>query len=282
MDIEAYLEGSMAASEREAFEKRLLSDAALREELEQYQSLKTDLDWYFAAKDVAAAEELRAQLEAKRRRWSRILLAALLVLLAGFAAFWFLTRQFHSPQRTPETPVLQKNTNPTIEPPVESVPTPPIQKIQAPNQPIAGTIRPRSGDLMRNLPPEEVSEATLAFFKQQWEGFVPAVPEVGVWAKPIRLLRNQQAGEVHVFLKKLPPNDTVAYLTAVADILLKRPSAAEDNLYPLSEKEAWKNEVRYLLGWCYLLRGETEAGSAAFRLLPPGFRDREMILREIN
>jgi hypothetical protein len=74
MDIEAYLEGSMAASEREAFEKRLLSDAALRKKLEQYQSLKTDLDWHFAAKDVAAAEALRAQIKTTRLRWSRLLL----------------------------------------------------------------------------------------------------------------------------------------------------------------------------------------------------------------
>jgi anti-sigma factor RsiW len=67
MDIEAYLDGSMSVGEKAAFEKRLLVDAELRKELEQYQSLKADLDWHFAAKDVAAAEVLRQQILVTRQ-----------------------------------------------------------------------------------------------------------------------------------------------------------------------------------------------------------------------
>lgn len=273
MDIEAYLDGSLSAPEKAAFEKRLLADPVLRQELEQYQSLKTDLDWHFAAKDVAAAEVLRGQLEAKRRRWSRLLLGTLLVLLAGFVAFWWLPKEPQPLQPATETPSLPQNTAPKMEVPSQSMPTPPTQKIQAPSQPIAGDIKPRSGDLMRNLPAEEISETTLAFFKQQWEGFVPAVPEVGVWAKPLRQIRNNQAADAHLLLKKVPSGDTSAYLLAVTELMLKRPSAAQDMLYPLMSDKKWQIEAQYLLVWAYLLGGNEELAKGALKMMPEGFRD---------
>ncbi len=277
MNIESYLDGSMAADEKAAFEKRLLLDAALRDELEQFRALKSDLDWHFAAKDVAAAAVLRGQLEDRRRRWSRLLLSALLVLLVGTLVYRYLYERLRMPQDAPQTPELQQNAVPKLEAPSQSIPTPPIQKNQAPNQPIAGKLRPRSGDLMRNLPAEEISEATLSFFKQQWAGFVPAVPEVGIWAKPIRLLRSKRAAEAHLLLEKIPPTDTSSYLLAVSELMLKRPSAAQDLLYPLAADKKWQIEAQYLLVWAYLLEGNIDLARASLKGLPEGFRDREEI-----
>ncbi len=277
MDIEAYLDGSMSVDEKAAFEKRLLLDAELRKELEQYQSLKTDLDWHFAAKDVAAADVLRRQINAKRLRWTKFLLSALLVLLAGFVAFWLLPKERNMPLRAPETPDLPKSTTPKMEAPSQSAPTPSAQKIQTPNQPIAGNFKPRTGDLLRNLPPEDVSEATLSFFKQQWAGFVPAVPEVGIWAKPLRQIRNNQVADAYVLLKKAPVSDTSSYLLAVSELMLKRPSASQDLLYPLLSDKKWQTEAQYLLVWAYLLEGNTDLAQASLKVLPEGFRDKQEI-----
>lgn len=277
LDIEAYLDGSLSATEKAAFEKRLLGDALLRNELEQYQSLKTDLDWHFAAKDVAAAEVLRAQIKTKRLRWLRLLLATLLVILAGFMVFWWLHRERNKQQPAIETPNLQQNKDPKMEAPGQPISTPPSQKILAPKQPIAGIIRPRSGDLMRNLPPEEVSEATLAFFKQQWAGFVPAVPEVGVWAKPLQRIRNNRVEDAHLLLKNVPLSDTSAYLLAVTELMLMRPSAAQDFLYPLAADKKWQTEAQYLLVWAYLMEGNVDLARNSVQSLPAGFRDKEAI-----
>ena len=277
MDIEAYLDGSMSAGERAAFEKRILADPTLREALEQHQALKTDLDWYFASKDVENANLLRAQIKAKRLWWTRLLLAALLVLLVGVVAFWFLRQERELPQPTLETPELQKNTSPIIEAPVQSVPTPPVQKSEPQNQPIAGDLRPRKGDLMRNLPAEEISAPTLSFFKQQWAGFVPAVPAVGVWAKPLKLIRNNQAAEARALLNKTPQGDTSTYLLAISELMLKRPSDAQELLYPLTSDKKWQIEAQYLLVWAYLLEGNMDLTRASLQVLPAGFRDKDEI-----
>lgn len=278
MDIEAYLDGSMSAGERAAFEQRLLVDPDLREALEQHQALKTDLDWYFASKDVENANLLRAQIKAKRLWWTRLLLAALLVLLVGFVAFWRLRRERDMPQPTLETPEFQKNTTPIIEAPVQSVPTPSIQESKPLNQPIAGDHRPRRGDLMRNLPAEEISAPTLTFFKQQWAGFVPAVPAVGVWVKPLKQIRNNQAAEARTMLTKAPQSDTSNYLLAITELMLKRPSDAQDLLYPLISDKKWQTEAQYLLVWAYLLEGDDDLARISIKALPEGFRDKATIM----
>lgn len=277
MDIDAYLNGSLTASEKAAFEKRLLDDPKLRKELEQYQSLKTDLDWHFAAKDVAAAAVLRSEIKAKRLRWSKLLFAALLVLLAGLVAFWYLSEERNSTKYTPQTPDLEQNPPLKDESPSQSIPTPNLEKTQAPNQPIAGELRPRSGDLLRNIPAEDISEATLSFFKQQWAGFVPAVPETGVWAKPLQQIRNNRAADAYLLLKKAPESDTTSYLLAVSELLLKRPSSAQDFLYPLAADKKWQTEAQYLLVWAYLLEGNADLARASLKVLPEGFRDKAEI-----
>jgi len=279
MDIEAYLDGSMSALEKAAFEKKLLVDPVLRKELEQYQSLKTDLDWHFAAKDVAAAEVLRAQVKAKRLRWSRLLLATLLVLLAGFLVYWFLSQESSLPQPPATEPInLQQNTAPKLEAPNQSIPTPSTQKIQTPNQPIAGHLRPRTGDLMRNLPAETVSASAYSFFKQQWAGFIPAVPEVGIWAKPLQQIRKNRVNDAYLLLKKAPASDTSAYLLAVSELMLKRPSTAQDFLYPLLAEQKWQTEAQYLLVWAYLLEGNADLARASLKVLPERFRDKAAIM----
>lgn len=278
MDIEAYLEGSLSATEKAAFEKRLLADPDLRKELEQYQSLRTDLDWHFAAKDVAAADVLRADFKAKRLRWSRLLLATLLVLLAGFVAFRALRWDQNVKPPATENPSLPQETLPKAEAPGQSLPTPPTSTNRDLNQPIAGNTRPRSGDLMRNLPPEEISEATLTFFQQQWAGFVPAVPEVGIWAKHVQQIRNNRALEAYLLLKKSPASDTTSYLLAVSELMLKRPSSAQEFLYPLLADKKWQLEAQYLLVWAYLLEGNEDLARASLKVLPEGFRDKAAIM----
>lgn len=278
MDIEAYLEGSLSATEKAAFEKRLLADPDLRKELEQYQSLRTDLDWHFAAKDVAAADVLRADFKAKRLRWSRLLLATLLVLLAGFVAFRALRWDQNVQPPATENPSLPQETLPKAEAPGQSLPTPPTSTNRDLNQPIAGNTRPRSGDLMRNLPPEEISEATLTFFQQQWAGFVPAVPEVGIWAKHVQQIRNNRALEAYLLLKKSPASDTTSYLLAVSELMLKRPSSAQEFLYPLLADKKWQLEAQYLLVWAYLLEGNEDLARASLKVLPEGFRDKAAIM----
>lgn len=294
MDIEAYLEGSMAASEREVFEKRLSGDAALRKELEQYQSLRSDLDWHFAAKDVAAAAVLRAQLEAKRRRWSRLLLFTLLVLLVGIVAFWLFFPKGPTQGSQLDIPVLEDNQVPKSQSPLTPEPSAPQQTMpkegsQKTPSPIAKDLRPiknRPDDLLRDLPQEEVSEQFLPLFERLMKGFSPPVPESGQWSSTVRSIRKNKPESALKELKTQKTNpfqkDTAAYLTAVSELMLKRPSAAESYLYPLLENEKWKNEARYLLVWAYLLRGEDETAASALKALPDGFREKSAILEALK
>ena len=272
MDIEAYLDGIMPAEEKAEFEKKLHQDAVLRKELEQFRALKTDLDWHFAAKDVAAANALRAEIEARRHRWARLLLAALLVFLAGLFVFWLLTQRKPVLELPRESPVLQQPTTPPLETPVE---IPPLQQIQTPSRPMAGNIKPRQDDLLRNLPAEEVPAATLSFFEQQWAGFTPAVPEMGTWAKPLQQIRSRQVAAAYKLLLKAPSSDTASYLLAVSELMLKRPSAAQALLYPLAADKKWQTEAQYLLVWAYLLEGNSELAKASLKALPEGFRDKD-------
>lgn len=277
MDIESYLDGSMPADEKAEFEKRLLLDAKLHEALEQFRSLKSDLDWHFAAKDVAEANALRAKMDTERRRRTRLLFAALLVLLAGLLTYWLFFQRINSPKGTSETPKPQQNTTPVTGPPSQSIPIPPTSENKPSNQPIAGKLRPNSGDLMRNLPAEDISETTLSFFQQQWAGFIPAVPEKGVWEKPVQQIRNNRALEAYLLLKKSPASDTTSYLLAVSELMLKRPSSAQEFLYPLLADKKWQLEAQYLLVWAYLLEGDEELAQASLKTLPDGFRDKQEI-----
>ncbi len=294
MDIEAYLDGSMSVGEKAAFEKRLLVDAELRKELEQYQSLKTDLDWHFAAKDVAAAEVLRAKINAKRLRWTRLLLSALLVLLAGFVAFWLFFQEGPTQESQLGAPGLEKHqvpesSNPSI--PVSSDPnkTAPKEGSEKMPIPIAKDLGPkknRPDDLLRDLPQEEVSEQFLPLFERLMKGFSPPVPESGQWSGIVHSIRKNAPQNAMIELKRLKTNtlqkDTVAYLNALTEIMLKRPAAAEPYLYPLLENEKWKNEARYLLVWAYMLRGEDETASSAIKALPDGFREKQTILEALK
>ncbi len=275
MDIEAYLDGSMNAGEKAEFEQKLNQDAALRKEMEQFRELKTNLAWHFAAKDVAAANVLRAEIAARRRRWLRFLLTALLVVLAGLLVFRWLSEQKPALELPTETPALQKNTSPSLETPVET--PPPIQKTQAPPRPMAGNLKPRQDDLLRNLPAEEIPAATASFFEQQWADFVPAVPDMGSWVKPLQQLRSRQVASAYKLLQKAPASDTASYLLAVSELMLKRPSAAQELLYPLAADKKWQTEAQYLLVWAYLMEGNSDLARASLKVLPAGFRDKKAI-----
>jgi hypothetical protein len=278
--IEAYLNGSMSAAEKSEFEQKLQTDTALRAELEQYRSLNADLDWYFAAKDVASAAALRAKQNAERRRKFRLVIVALLVVLAGLSAYWM----FFSNKTVADKPVVLPSILPTSTPEIPAAPTTPQQttppppttkpSIQKPdNQLIAGDMRPRE-DLLRNLPPQPIPAETQAFFKQQWAHYTPTVPEKGIWVAPLRQLRKKDAAGAYLLLKKMPESDTTAYLLAVSELMLQRPAYAQDRLYPLMSVQKWKTEAEYLLVWAYLLDGNTDLARGAVKMLPEGFRDR--------
>lgn len=286
--IEAYLNGRMTEAEKSEFEQKLQTDAAFRAELEQYRSLNTDLDWYFAAKDVAAAAALRTKQTAERRRKFRFVIVALLVILAGLSAY----RLFFSNKTVADKPAVSPSVPPTSTPetpaapvaPQQETPPPPItkpeiQKID--NQPIAGDIRPRE-DLLRNLPPQPISAETQAFFKQQWAHYTPAVPEKGIWAAPLRQLRKKDAAGAYLLLKKMPESDTAAYLLAVSELMLQRPADAQDRLYPLMPVQKWKTEAEYLLVWAYLLDGNADLARGAVKMLPEGFRDIKVMRTFLN
>ena len=275
----------MPAAERMEFEERLRTDSELRQELEQFKSLRRDLDWHFAASDVRTAAALRRELEAKKRRRNRWLLTALALLAIGVATWFWVIRE------TPKTeyPVLQgpPQPNPT-EPlptqtpenqPVENVPEkkPPVPQ----SRPIAGDLRPDES-LLRDFPQEEVSKQFVPLFDSLMAGFSPTVPEAGSWAKIVRSIRKNEAAAAATALKKLKTNDlqkdTAAYLMAVSDLLLKRPVAAEANLYPLLAVEKWKTEARYLLVWAFLLEGNEDGARAGLKSLPEGFRRKKEIV----
>jgi len=283
--IEAYLNGSMTAAEKSEFEQKLQTDAAFRAELEQYRSLNADLDWYFAAKDVAAAAALRIEQDTKHRRKFRFVIVALLVILAGLSAYYlFFSKKtvtdkpavlpFAQPTPAPEIPAAPTTPQQTTPPPPTAKPD--IQKVD--NQLIAGDMRPRQ-DLLRNLPPQPITAETQAFFKQQWAHFKSAVQENGIWAAPLRQLRKKDAAGAYLLLKKMPENDTTAYLLAVSELMLRRPADAQDRLYPLLAVQKWKTEAEYLLVWAYLLDGNADLARGAVKMLPEGFRDRAAMER---
>lgn len=267
----------MNAAEKSEFEQKLQTDAAFRAELEHYRSLNTDLDWYFAAKDVAEAAAFRAKQDANRRRKFRFVIVTLLVILAGLSAYWLFFSKKTVPNPPAVLPPIQQTPAPGVPTtPKQATPPPPttIPGSQKPdNQIIAGGIRPRE-DLLRNFPPQPIPTETLAFFKQQWARYTPAVPEKGTWAAPLRQLRKKDAAGAYLLLKKMPESDTVSYLLAVSELLLRRPADAQDRLYPLMADQKWKTEAKYLLVWAYMLEGNADLARGAVKMLPEGFRDR--------
>ena len=105
----------------------------------------------------------------------------------------------------------------------------------------------------------------------------PVVPEVGVWTKPLQQIRSKRVADAYTLLQKAPASDTASYLLAVSELILKRPSAAEELLYPLSADKKWQLEAQYLLVWAYLLEGNEDLARTSLQVLPAGFRDKEAI-----
>ncbi len=290
--IEAYLDGQLSAEALDSFEKELSSNPALAAEVEELKALRTDLAWLSAKRDVKAAAVLRGQIQAKRLRQWRFLIVTLGFILAGFLAFWIYSGKSSPSEQTP--PVFQEPKSGNLEvaqpeiedkAPIQGTPSesklpavPSAPQHSAPtsqkSNPIAADLRPNtSRDRMRSLPPEPVSANSFAFYTQQFKNFKPLVQTSGAWAKPIQLLRSQQAIVAHELLSKMPQNDTTIYLIAVSELALQRPAAAEDQLYTLLSKSNWKIEAQYLLLWTYMLEGKLDLARTSAKVLPSNYRD---------
>ena len=162
--------------------------------------------------------------------------------------------------------------------PLQQMPPEKTPKKRINSGPIAGNIEtsPRA-ERMRSLPAEEISESGYTFFIDTFKDFEPLVPETGAWARPIRLLRSNKAQEAHRLISSFAQNDTTAYLLSVAEIMLKRPTAAETLLYPLLAQKEWKTEAQYLLIWVYLLEDKLDLARASMKVLPNNYRDKGKI-----
>lgn len=284
-EIETYLDGSMPDAERAIFEEKLKNDDGLRRELAETKSLRTDLDYHFAARDVAAAAKLRDEMATKNRLRMRVMLSLLALLLAGFLLFGLFFQKKETPNLPKTAPAAPTETAPTPKIPSteKSIYQPP--KIAKPKtQPIAGDLHPKqnqSTDLLRDLPTEEISSEFLPLFERLMNGFSPAVRATGIWAAAVKNIQKNEPAQAFSNLKNLPTsfskNDTTAYLLAVSELLLKRPAAAEVQLYPLISIEKWKIEAQYLLVWAYLLQGNVDLAAASLKMLPDGFRDKKAI-----
>lgn len=281
LDIEAYQDERMTDAERLAFEERLHSNNQLRKELEAYRALRTDLAYHYAAEDVANAHRLREQLNRKRKTGKWILLALLALLLAGIL-YWANGLFQQTLPSVPTTPVQPTETNQL--PPAE---TTPVQDVNSPvkNKPMAQQVKPNrtpSGDLYRDLPAEPVSDKYRAFFEQQIKKYTILVENKAPWAPVVTALEKGQPNKALQQLGQLPPDlmksDTAQYLEVVANLLLQRPVAVENLIYPLLTNPTWKDESRYLLIWSNLLQGNQDMARAVMRTVDDDYRDKQEIL----
>lgn len=281
LDIEAYLDERMTDAERSTFEERLNSNNQLRKELEAYRVLRTDLAYHYAAEDVANAHRLGEQLNRKRKTGKWLLLGLLALLLAGIL-YWAngLFQQTLPP--APTTPVQPTETNQL--PPAE---TTPVQDVNSAvkNKPMAQQVKPNrtpSGDLYRDLPAEPVSDKYRAFFEQQIKKYTLLVENKAPWAPVVTALDKGQPNKALQQLGQLPSDlmksDTAQYLEVVANLLLQRPVAVENLIYPLLTNPTWKDESRYLLIWSNLLQGNQDMARAVMRTVDDDYRDKQEIL----
>jgi len=291
LDIEAYLDGRMSDAERNDFEIQLERDAALRTSFEEIRQLRGDLAWHYAWNDVAAAAQMRREYQRKRWIWVTCLLGLLVATLAGIFIWWNAGAVSTSQQQT--APLLQVPPATNATPPENSksaqdgsrhTPSTTLK-----SKPMAGNFKKGgnpAGDVYRDLPKEEVSSQYLEMFDQSTKDFIPVVPESGKWTAIVHSIRTNHPEETAGLLKKLSINktqsDTAAYLCAVADLLLRRPSAAEPALYTLLAEEKWKTEAGYLLIWVYLLRGDGEMARSALLAVPAEYRDQSLISKSLN
>jgi len=292
LDIEAYLDGRMSDAERNDFEIQLARDAALRTSFKEIRQLRGDLAWHYASNDIAAAAKMRREYQRKRWIWLTCLLGLLVATLAGIFIWWNAGSSSSSQQQT--TPPLQVPPATNATPPANKNKSVPGSSQQTPPStlksiPIAGDLKKggtSASDLYRDLPKEEVSSQYLEMFDQSTKDFIPVVPESGKWTAIVHSIRTNHPEETAGLLKKLSINktqsDTAVYLCAVADLLLRRPSAAEPALYTLLAEEKWKTEAGYLLIWVYLLRGDGEMARSALLAVPAEYRDQSLISKSLN
>jgi hypothetical protein len=100
--IEAYLDGSLPPSEREGFERRLQTDAALRAELALQEWINGSLARLFREEPAARAAMSARQPSRTSARW--IALAAAAVLALAAVGIWYFSS---APQPTPKSPIVQ-------------------------------------------------------------------------------------------------------------------------------------------------------------------------------
>lgn len=293
LDIEAYLDGSMTDVERRAFEEKLQTNAQLKEELKEFQVLRTDLAYHFATKDVEEALKWRGVNETKKRVRTWMFICLLVATLASLFFVWNNLQQ----TKTSEAPENQSGDIPSSQAPVKSenenlkkdTDNDP-EKVQLPptapqkSRPIAGDLKranETTSDLYRDLPKEPVSEAYRQFFETSMQSFAVAVRPQGIWTQAVQELDNHRPAKAYQILKSLPPadikKDTTLYLQAVSVLQMHRPAAAEDLLYPLITEKKWQTEGHYLLIWVYLLQGNTDLAKSSLKLLPDAYRDKKAI-----
>ena len=285
VDIEAYLDERMTMDERLAFEERLNSNSKLRKELDEYRHLRTDLAYHYAAQDVANANRWRGQSAQKSKTIKWLLLALLAALLAGIL-YWANGVFQQTLPPAPTSPVQPTETNQPL--PAE---TTPAQDVNSPvkNKPMAQQVKPNrtpSGDLYRDLPAEPVSDKYRAFFEQQIKKYTILVENKAPWAPVVTALEKGQPNKALQQLGQLPPDlmqsDTAQYLEVVANLLLQRPVAVENLIYPLLTNPTWKDESRYLLIWSNLLQGNQDMARAVMRTVDDDYRDKQEILQYLD
>lgn len=294
LDMEAYLDGSMTDTERRDFEGKLKASPQLQEELREMQSLRTDLAYHYAAKDVAEAAKMRAEYERKQRVRKGLLLCLLAGILASLYFIWPLSKQTNPSEGTGNEPVIVPSSQSPVMPEEKNLDKAndkapeseqPVPAVPQKSRPIAGDLK-RTGDLYRDLPAEPVSAVYRQFFETRMQSFAPSVRPQGIWKQAVHELERHQPSRAHRLLKNLPAayanSDTTRYLLAVSLLQMQRPAAAEDLLYPLIAEKKWQTEGQYLLIWAYLLEGNADLAKSSLQLLPDAYRDKKAIADFLN
>lgn len=287
LDIEAYLDGNMTDVERRAFEEKLQTNAQLKEELNAFRALRTDLAYHFATKDVAEAVKWRGAYEKKKRVRSWLFICLLVVTLASLFFVWKNLWQTKSSEAPENQPVIIPSSQDPVQQADENEPekSQPVQPVPQRSRPIAGDPKRASettGDLYRDLPKEPVSEIYRQFFETSMQSFAVAVRPQGIWTQAVQELNHHRPEKAYQILKNMSPadlkNDTTLYLQAVSALQMQRPVVAEDLLYPLITEKKWQTEGQYLLIWAYLLQGNTDLAKSSLKLLPDAYRDKKAIV----
>lgn len=277
--IESYLNGELQSTEREQFEKELIINEDLRQEVEHQRKLMEAFEHIRIKKSVQDAMHKTEKIALKRR----LLIAAFAFLLVGIVLvvpIWFSRRNSGGQNSTIDKQTIDSNhiENQEIIPEIDST-----SLMQQPSngEDSKGLSQNRQmaldpdGDKLSQHNSQSVvrgdandtsiDETALKDFDVFISQFPPVYPASGTFKKEAAAVKNCPScvATLQLLAKReaaTAQNDTLQYLEALSLLQRHQPQAAASKLYALNRAESpFHEEAQWLLGLTYFLQGKESA-----------------------